>query len=501
MTHDLARRSLSAFLWNYAGGGGKIVAQLLIQIALARILGPAIFGQYSAVLIVLGIGWLFADSGFGLALIQKRKLEESDVRQALGWTLLLASIATSVIVFLAPWISEQFTDRSLIPMIRISAGLVFLLALSNISSSLMRRELDMKRLQIIQIGAYLIGFGGVAMGLAMEGYGAWSLIIGFGVQTFLTLVGGYVVVQHSLRPRLSGDGKLRDFGAKVMAVNIVNWAIENLDRFLVGKFWGVQALGMYTVAFNLSRSPVAVMVSSFQTVAFSSVSRIQEDKERIRKGYLAILSVLAMSMFPFFAVIAYEANTVIQIVYGKTWNSAAPLLAAFAYTTPIYALGAVTGSLLCARSAVGKEFNSQLLTLCILLIGFILLRDEPLAHAVWIVPSAYTLRYVFLVMALRRNLEIPPHHIIRVLSGGILIAISGIIVDMILRSVWKHSVAWTNLIPLLGAIAATLLLISMAGKKLIGRELQAILESRREESHVIQIFCRVLGLPGGRAGQ
>lgn len=495
VTHDLAQRSLSALLWNYAGGGGKIVGQLLIQIALARMLGPEIFGQYSAVLIVLGIGWLFADSGFGSALIQKHKLEKSDVSQALGWVILLASISASVIALLAPWIAEQFADTALIPMFQVAAALIFLQALSNISASLMRRELDMKRLQIIQLGAYLVGFGVVAMVLAVQGYGAWSLIAGFGVQTFLTLSGGFIVVQHSLRPSLFGDGKLRDFGLKVMAVNMANWAIENLDRFLVGKFWGVQALGLYAVAFNLSRAPVGILVGSFQSVAFASASRIQEDGERIRKGYLAILSVLALIMFPIFVVISYEASTIIHIVYGKTWASAAPLLAAFAITTPIYALGAVTGPLLAARSAVEKEFNAQILTLVVLLVGFVLLRNTPLTQAVWIVPFAYTLRFLFLSAAMQKVLPMPAHDVVRVLAGGVLIAVSGVIVDMALRWVWGRSADWTNLVPLTGSAAATLLLMNVAGKRLIGRELHALLDARRTDSRMVRVVSRLLGLP------
>lgn len=332
------------------------------------------------------------------------------------------------------------------------------------------------------------------MVLAVQGYGAWSLIVGFGVQGFLALLGGFIVVQHSLWPSLFGDKKLRDFGIKVVAVNITNWAIENLDRFLVGKFWGVQALGLYAVAFNLSRAPMAILVSSFQTVAFASASRIQEDDERTRKGYLAILSALSLIMLPVFGVVSYEANTIIRVVYGETWSSAAPLLAAFAVTTPIYAFGAVTGPLLCARSAVREEFNAQFLVLAVLMIGLIVLRDAPLVQAVWIVPIAYTLRFLFLTKALQKVLPMPAHDIIRVLAGGVLLAVFGVMVDIVLRLVWAHSAEWTNLIPLIGAAVATLLLMNIVGKKLIGRELQALLDAGGVKSRVIRVLCGLLGL-------
>jgi PST family polysaccharide transporter len=498
VTHDLARRSLTALLWTYVGAGGKAVAQLLIQIALARMLGPEVFGQYSAVLVVLGIGWLFADSGFGSALIQKHTLHESDVSQALGWVLLLASVIASVIAALAPWLADQFADRQLIPMFQAAAALVFLQALSNISASLMRRELDMKRLQIIQLGAYLIGFGVVAMALAFHGMGAWSLIIGFGVQALLSLLGGFFVVRHSLRPSLRGDSKLRDFGVKVLVVNLVNWAIENIDRFLVGKFWGVHALGLYAVAFNLSRAPVGMLVSSFQSVAFSSASRIQEDDARMRRGYLAVISLLMLILFPAFIAVSYEADVVMQIVYGSAWLSAAPLLAAFAITTPIYALGAVTGPLLTARSAVAKEFYAQLLILIILMVGFYLLRGAPLAKVVWIVPVAYSLRFLLLLNALRSVLPIPPRSVIRALFGGILLAAAGLLAAVAARF-WLVDTAWGRLLPLFAAAVTVLLLMKAVGHKIICHELRTLLNSRRAESRVVRVFGQLLG-PSGLKG-
>jgi PST family polysaccharide transporter len=494
VTHDLAQRSLSALLWNYAGGGGKAVAQLLIQIALARMLGPDVFGQYSAAMLVLGIGWLFADSGFGSALIQKHTLEESDVSQALGWVLLLSSAIASTIAGLAPWLADQFSDQALVPMFQVSAMLIFLQALSNISASLMRRELDMKRLQIIQLGAYLIGFGVVAIALAYRGMGAWSLIIGFGVQALLSLVGGVAVVRHSLRPSLRGDARLRDFGVKVMVVNLVNWAIDNFDRFLVGKFWGVQALGLYAVAFNLSRSPVAMLVSSIQTVAFSSASRIQDDDARLRRGYLAVLSLMMLILFPAFAVISYEADTVVELIYGVNWRSAAPLLAAFAITTPIYALGAVTGPLLTARSAMRKEFNAQFLILVVLIVGFVSLREAPLDRAVWIVPAAYALRFLFLLMALRSVLPIPLSSVFRALFGGILLAAAGLIAAAGSRF-WAVEAAWGNLLPLFFGAMVVLLLMKAVGQKIIGPELRTLLSARQADSRMVRVFCQLLGLP------
>ena len=72
---SVSSRSTIALLWGVGGSVGKIAGQLLVQITLARILDPVAFGQYAAVLAVVGLGYILADAGFGSALVQKEKLD------------------------------------------------------------------------------------------------------------------------------------------------------------------------------------------------------------------------------------------------------------------------------------------------------------------------------------------------------------------------------------------------------------------------------------------
>lgn len=493
---DLARRSIAALQWNLAGGGGKIVLQLIIQIALARMLGPIPFGQFSAVLVVLGVGWLLADGGFGAALIQKERIEPGDVAMALGWVLMVAAAVAVLMVLGAGWLAGQFGDPGLVPLFRAASVLVFMQSVSNISTSLLRRDLDMKRLQIIQLLSYLLGFGVVAIGLAALDFGAWSLVWGFGAQTAITWGASFAVAPHTLRPRLGGDRQLHAFGLKVVLTNLTNWAIENLDRVVVGRFWGVPALGAYTVALNLSRAPVGVLVGSLQSVAFSAAARIQDDDARTRRSYLAVLSALALVIFPAFALVALEATAVVDLVYGARWLQAAPLLAAFAVTTPLYALGALTGPLLQARGAVLHELAAQLLVAGVLLGGLLVLRQTPLASAVWIVPAAYLLRFLFAYLALGRLVPLSWAALGGALGAGTVLAAAVVLVDLGWRQLDPGAAAgWQVAMPGAAAILSVLLVLRCGGGRLIGAELKAMLEARRADSVWVGRLCRLLQLP------
>ena len=207
-----------------AGAVGKVAGQLLVQITLARILDPVAFGQYAAILAVFGLGYVLADGGFGSALVQKKEMSAADVSLALGWSLMFAGAMALLIILLAPLLAHQFGDASLEPMFRVCAILIPFQIVSNISSSLLRRDLHMKGIQIIQLIAYIVCFGGVATTLAIMGWGVWSLVGGFAAQTIFSLVATYSISRHTLRPRLKGDRTMIHFGVKSLATELTSWS-------------------------------------------------------------------------------------------------------------------------------------------------------------------------------------------------------------------------------------------------------------------------------------
>lgn len=497
MNDNLITRSFHAVIWSYIGGISKVIAQLVIQVWLARVLGPEVFGQYATVLIVIGIGWLFSDAGLGDALIQKAEISDEDISYAFGWILIVSLIVGLIVSISSPWLANFMGDASLKWPLVVCGAIIALQALANLSASLLRRELNMKRLQIIQISAYMIGFGLVAMPLAYLNYGVWSLVIGFFVQTLITLTFGYLSVRHTLKPRLSGDVNLRNYGGNVLGVNMANWAIENLDRFIIGKQWGIQALGAYSAAFNLSRSPSQLLVSTLQSVVFSSASKVQDDLNRVRRGYLAILSISALLAFPFFALLALKAEFVIALLYGEKWHEAIPLFQAFCVAIPFYVMLALTGPVLGAIGMVKSEFKIQVCTMVILVIGLLALSDLPLNKAVWFIPLLYFGRFLLMYVAVATRLKLTHTETVAALVGAILMTLILVLVLLLssqLISAELLSLTWVNLLQLLMAVLVGWAVLYISSGKLIGKDLTQLLLLRARDNKTTRLLCRILAL-------
>ncbi len=105
---DLTQSSLAALKWNYAGVAVKVLAQCVVSVVLARLLGPEPFGVYSAVLLVTGVGSVIVERGFGSALIQTRDLNQEVIRYAFTRLLLAGVGAATVLCAAAPSVAALF---------------------------------------------------------------------------------------------------------------------------------------------------------------------------------------------------------------------------------------------------------------------------------------------------------------------------------------------------------------------------------------------------------
>lgn len=475
---SVSSRSTIALLWGVGGSVGKIAGQLLVQITLARILDPVAFGQYAAVLAVVGLGYILADAGFGSALVQKEKLDSSDISLALGWSLLFASTLALLMIVLAPLLAHQFGDASLEPMFQACALLIPFQIVLNLSSSLLRRELHMRGMQIIQVISYTVFFGGVATTLAILGWGVWSLVAGFAAQTLFSLLATYSLARHTLRPRLSGDRSLIYFGLKSLGNELTNWSMDNLDRFLVGKLWGVFSLGLYSVAFNLSKAPSGLLISTAQSIAFASASRLNGNIAAVRKGFLVVMAAIALATLPAFALVAFESETVLHIVYGTKWIKAAPYMTALALSIPLLSMGAITAAILRGTGAVGTELAITVISAIVLFGSFLILRGESLTVAVWTVPLAYLVRFTLLVAAIKNRLQLHITDLLSAFRGPFVLALAGVFVTALLHDLPQVASIGMGIVPPLAGCCAIVLLLLTRFTWFLGSPLSTMIREK-----------------------
>jgi O-antigen/teichoic acid export membrane protein len=198
----------------------------------------------------------------------------------------------------------------------------------------------------------------VAIGLAVAGWGVWSLVIAHLVRTAVTSAVYWLKVDW--RPRWHLDravlGEMLGFSAYVMAANLVAAAAANVDKILVGRVLGPTAVGFYSLAFGLAFLFRGQIGPRFYQVAFPAFAEAQDDPERLRRGVLRVVQVLLSIVLPFAALLGLFSKDVLTLAYGSRWAVAAPVLSALAVGGAFAGLSSGLGPLLLARGHSRVQF-------------------------------------------------------------------------------------------------------------------------------------------------
>ena len=89
---NLTERSLRAVKWNYLGTVGRVLAQFVSLVVLARLLGPEPTGLFGYALLLISFVCLATEMGLSAALVQAATLSRAELGSALSRLFLVAVI-------------------------------------------------------------------------------------------------------------------------------------------------------------------------------------------------------------------------------------------------------------------------------------------------------------------------------------------------------------------------------------------------------------------------
>lgn len=404
---DLAHQTGRALSWNYAGAFSRLILNFGISITLARLLGPSPFGEIAIAVLLFGLGNLIAGIGLSAALIQKPEISERDVR--LSFTGQVATgAAISLFLFLSARVWASFFHLPhLLLSLRVLSPLFLLQAFGATSTALLNRNQNTRPIQIASVVSYFSGYAVIAVPLAFMGFGVWSLVAAYLVQALVNSLILYGQTRHPIMPLVHRDGiGMFRFGVTVLAANICNWGISNLDNTVVGRVAGPIALGLYNRAFNLVQLPTDIIVSNIQQVILPAFSRTQDDTARLGRAFIALVGLVALLLLPPFWAMASIPRTVIVGLYGPKWTGAIRLFQPLALALPLHGLMALSGPTLAARGKPRIELRIQAFLLVIVVIAFVLSVHISVLCLSWTVLGIYLLRFVLMTHVTVCDLEL-----------------------------------------------------------------------------------------------
>ena len=336
--------------------------QFVTLAVLARLLSPSDFGLMGMIMVVIGFARLFADMGISNAIIYRQDATRAEL-SSLYWLNILAGIMVFFIVCGAcPLITAFYHEPRLSNLIYLSSLIFLITPFGQQFQILLQKELKFDQLAKIEIiGSF--ANSAAAITLAILGMGVFSLIWGQLAGTSLRVLLLSCWGWKNWRPRVhfsTQDLKgYISFGLYQMGEKAVNYFNSNLDYILIGSLLGAKALGYYTLAYNLILRPSSTINPIITRVAFPVFSRVQNNTEKLKRGYLKVLQLLSTVNFPMMAGLAVVAPLAVPIIFGEQWLPSVILIQILTIVGLLRSIGNPVGSLLLAkgRADLGFKWN------------------------------------------------------------------------------------------------------------------------------------------------
>jgi PST family polysaccharide transporter len=125
-----------------------------------------------------------------------------------------------------------------------------------------------------------------------------------------------------------GAGGVRSMvrlGGYYTVYSVAQYMTRQLDRLLIGWFWGDTPLGLYQRAYTLMLYPIDLVSMPLARVGVPLLSKLQGQPQRLRAVYVRMLHVIGFLTFPMMAILFVTVEDVLLVVCGSGWMAAAPL--------------------------------------------------------------------------------------------------------------------------------------------------------------------------------
>lgn len=318
-------------------------------------LNQAEIGLFFAVSELVAILGYFSDIGLAASLIQKKEQPTlKEIRSTFTLQQVLVITLVSLVFIFTPWLKNFYHILPAGIWLLWSLTFSFFLAsLKTIPSVLLERQLKFEFLVLVEIVETLT-FYLVAPFLAWKGLGvlsyAWAVLLRgiFGVTLIYFLFPWKVGLAFDWKA-LRG---LLKFGVPYQGNSLLALIKDRLMNVFLWKIIGVEGVGILGWAQKWSQVPLRFFMDPVMRVTFPTYSRIQDNKEELKKMIEKTLFYVSLLVFPVLIGGVILSKSLVHLIprYQK-WEVGLISLAFFSLNS---AWASVTSPLTNLLAAVGK---------------------------------------------------------------------------------------------------------------------------------------------------
>lgn len=320
-SEQLKDAAVAGVRWTTAARVGIEVITLASAVVLARLIGPAGFGEAVVPLILVPLATIMTFEGFGSALVQRKEVDRTHVEAAMLASLLTGVILTAATLALAEPLGKPLFGADTANLLMMISPVFALAGVAAVSRGLLWRRLDFRRVSLIEMAA--LAMAAIAsVALAVSGLDAEAIVLG---ALFGSLVTAILLLAAAPPPmprwHRGALGEIMGFGLPASAAGLTSVAITNatlavaairLTPSVVGLFWRAFQLG---VIYQEKISGIMIRL------AFPVYSRTT-DLNELRRFHERATRIHAAVLLPLLALLIVTAPDLVPWLFGERWAPA-----------------------------------------------------------------------------------------------------------------------------------------------------------------------------------
>jgi PST family polysaccharide transporter len=320
-----------------------------------------------------GVLTLFQDFGLSSAAVQSTTVTEEQISTLFWINVLVGAVLGLVGLAMAPAIAAFYQEPRLFGVTAVLAVAFLFNAAGTQHSALLQRQMRFTALALISVISLSVGTAIAILG-ARAGYGYWAVVSMTVTPPIIATIGLWVTsgwVPGMPRKR-AGIRSMMHFGGSLTLVGLLVYVGYNAEKVMIGRLWGADAIGIYGRAYQIVNIPVANLNSAVGEVAFSALSRLQDDAIRFRSYFLKGFSLILGLTLPITIACAFFADDVVFVLLGPKWRDAAAIVRLLAPTIAIFAIINPLGWLVFAIGWVSRGLKAGAVLATIMIAGYVM---------------------------------------------------------------------------------------------------------------------------------
>lgn len=337
ITPKLPKKLPNRFLRNLSWLGlAEIISRIFrlgLTVILARFLTPYDYGLAAIITTVNEFMRVFMEIGVNAKIVQCDRQELESICNSgywLNWSIFTSLfILQCAIAFPIAWFYRSRLNRDIDLILPICvAGIPYLMwSFGAIQSSLIVRE---NRLQICAIAAVARNLTSYLLSalFAIRGWGIWAFVLPWVLVTPIEIIIYRKNCSWQLTSKFTTKAwrEILEFGKNICGVQLLKVVRNNLDYLIIGRFLGINELGIYFFGFNAGLGISLSIVTAINTAILPHLCKAKNSTIELKKSYYNALKIISLIIFPLVILQSSLAHIYVPIIFGRQWIIAIPVL-------------------------------------------------------------------------------------------------------------------------------------------------------------------------------